>query len=154
MINFFTVLFISVNYIHLVIIISILLIATLIRALDKAFENYKDIKQNLIPKIKYVRKEESTGFIICLLEHSDLFATDLMISVFYTDEFGFEALVGVGYIINVQIDRKIQAVINQPISTYQDILDKLANNDNTVLNKISFRPSITISFLNELKRRN
>lgn len=115
-----------------------------IKETNKNLEN--DIKSLRIPKILRVQKEQGTGLISCLFEDSELFANQLMISVFYIDEYGFEALIGVGYIKTIQSNNKIQAVIDQPVPTYQDILDKLVNNDQIVLEKTIVRPGTPKNF--------
>ncbi len=62
-----------------------------------------------------------------------------------TDENGYECLIAVGNIINIQSDGKIQAMINQSDQLeliYPDIFDRLGNNDNTVKDKIIIQPNI------------
>lgn len=157
---------ISLNLVVIVFIFLVIMIITLLEAVYKAFKQSKKLEseinklqeynqelelaihRRIIPKIVYVKKEETTGFILCLLEKSDLFATDLVISIFYTDEYGFEALIGVGYIKNVQNDGNIQALITQPNEIYQDILDQLASNNQRILDKIVIRPGVSKSSLN------
>lgn len=99
-----------------------------------------------IHKILRVQKEQNTGEILCLFDNSDLFADQLMISVFYRDEYGFEASIGVGYIKSIQSNNKIQAVIDQPVSSYQDILDRLVNNDQLILEQTIVRPGTPKKF--------
>lgn len=133
---------ISLPLVITIVIFTLIVIITLGKAVDKAFKKYKKIKQSLIPRILYAEKEKSKD-VFCLLKESNLFATDLMVSIFYTDENDVERLIGIGYVRNVQTDRKIQVVIDQPISVYQDILDNLSNNNQTVLDKVIVRPGIT-----------
>ena len=140
---------ISLPLVMTIVIFTLIVIITLGKAVDKALKNYKSIKQGLIPKILYAKKEKSTGFIVCLLETTNLLATGLMISFFYRNEYGMEVSIGIGYVKNVQTDGKIQAVIDQPISVYQDILDNLSNNNQTVLDKVIVRPGITKNFFNQ-----
>jgi hypothetical protein len=127
--------------VFVIITVALFAIATLIRALRTALEEYQKVKQSVIPKILRVQKDANNN-IQCLLEASDLFAAQLMISFYYTDEDGFEVLIGEGFVKNVQSDRKIQAILDQPEAGYQKILDKLVNNDFKIIQEVRIRPSI------------
>ncbi len=125
----------------IIVTLSVLIIATLVRALQKALEEYAKMKQSMIPKILRVQKDANNN-IECLLEASDLFAAQLMISFYYTDEDGFEVLIGEGFVKNVQSDQKIQTVLDQPEAGYQNVLDRLANNEDKIIQRIKVKPSI------------
>ncbi|ACK68245.1 conserved hypothetical protein [Rippkaea orientalis PCC 8801] len=145
-------------------VFTLIVIITLFHAAYKAFrytnkleselEEVRETNENLvnevnkwrIPKILRVQKNQNTDFILCLLESSDLFAIKITVSFYYTDEDGFERFIGLGFIENIQTDGKIQAVMNHPFSTYQNILDKLANNDHTVLERTIIRPGTPNDF--------
>ena len=124
-----------------IITMAILAIATLCKALQTALEEYHRVKQNIIPKILRVQKDANNN-IQCLLEASNLFAAQLMISFYYTDEDGFEVLIGEGVVKNVQSDQKIQTVLDQPEAGYQNVLDRLANNEDKIIQRIKVKPSI------------
>lgn len=128
-----------------IITIAILAIATLYKALQTALEEYHRVKQNIIPKILRVQKNANNN-ILCLLEASDLFAPLSMISLYYTDENDFEALIGVGFVESINNEKRIQVVIDEPKITYQNILDKLTNNDLTVMQKTRVSPSVIKKF--------
>ena len=117
---------------------------------DKIRERNKileiEINRRIIPQILVTQKDQNTGEILCLLEYSELFSIDMYISFYHTDVDGFERLIGVGFIQNIQSNGRIQAVIDQPISNYQNILDKLADNNNKVLKQTVIRPGIPRSF--------
>jgi hypothetical protein len=121
--------------------LSVLIIATLVRALQKALEEYAKMKQSMIPKILRVQKDANNN-IECLLEASDLFAAQSMISLYYTDEDDFERLIGVGFVQSINNKKRIQVVIDEPKITYQYILDKLANNDLKVMQQTRVSPSV------------
>ena len=125
----------------IIVTLSVLIIATLVRALQKALEEYAKMKQSMIPKILRVQKDANNN-IECLLEASNLFAAQLMISFYYTDEDGFEVLIGEGFVKNVQSDQKIQTVLDQPEAGYQNVLDRLANNEDKIIQRIKVKPSI------------
>ena len=125
----------------IIVTLSLLIIATLVRALEKALEEYAKMKQSMIPKILRVQKDANNN-IECLLEASDLFAAQSMISLYYTDEDDFERLIGVGFVQSINNKKRIQVVIDEPKITYQYILDKLANNDLKVMQKTRVSPSV------------
>ena len=126
--------------------LALLIIATLMRAVDKAIKEYKKIKHSLIPRITRVRKGQIPGIIVCLLEKSDLFANLMLISCFYTDDDGFENLIGEGYVENIQSDGQIQIVIDQPDFSQQDILNRLVNNDKKILDRTVVKPGTRKKF--------
>lgn len=99
-----------------------------------------EIKQRIIPKILRVQKDANNN-IQCLLEASDLFAAQSIISLYYTDEDDFERLIGVGFVESINNKGRIQVVIDEPEITYQNILDKLANNDLKVIQQTRVSPS-------------
>ncbi|NCR01147.1 MAG: hypothetical protein GPJ11_18025 [Microcystis aeruginosa L211-101] len=129
----------------IIVTLSVLIIATLVRALQKALEEYAKMKQSMIPKILRVQKDANNN-IECLLEASDLFAAESMISLYYTDEDDFERLIGVGSVRYINNKKRIQVVIDEPKITYQNILDKLANNDLKVMQKTRVSPSVIKKF--------
>jgi hypothetical protein len=65
-----------------------------------------------------------------------------MISLYYTDEDDFERLIGVGFVQSINNKKRIQVVIDEPKITYQNILDKLANNDLKVMQQTRVSPSV------------
>ena len=139
---------------------TLLLLFTLIKATDKALneyknlksdyqnlkENYQKLERNQVPKILQVRQDKSTNLIVCLFEDSDLFATDLGVSFYYVDEYGFEVLIGVGYVKTVQNNGKVQVVIDYPDPAYQDIVTRLGNSDSQVIEKTFIRLGIPRNF--------
>lgn len=132
----------------IVVLILLLIIATVVKAISTSIDKNRELQQRLaqplIPKILSVRKYqilESEG-ILCLLERSQLFSIGIFVSCYYKNADGFELLIGTGTIINIQGDGKIQALIDRPTSGYQDILDKLANNDSKVSSKVVIKPTI------------
>ncbi|MEG3436196.1 hypothetical protein V0288_03615 [Pannus brasiliensis CCIBt3594] len=128
--------------VFVIITVAVLAIATLIRALRTAFEEYQKVKQSVIPNILRVQKDGNNN-IVCLLESSNSFSIELLISFYYTDEDGFERLIGEGFVeyINPN-DGRIQAVIDKPQITYQAILDRLASNDVKVIQETRVRPGV------------
>lgn len=127
----------------------LLLVATLTQASYQSVKTAQELSQlqkSVIPKILYVKKEESSKApfqLRCLLGNSALFSNDTCISFYYTDDEGFERLIGMGVVLTVQDNGKVQALLDIPILGYQDILEKLGNNDLTIINRTVVKPNIT-----------
>ncbi len=134
---------ISLDLVIVIGLVFILLILTLIKALDTIVREYQRIENDIIPKIQVVKQDPTTKSPICLLEFSEIFGVNLSISFYYTDEDGFEILIGEGFIKNIQRDGKIQAVLDKPQQDYQEVIDKLANNDQKILEKTVVKPGVT-----------
>lgn len=126
-----------------IIAIMLLAIATLFRALERLFNDYRHLRK---PEVLSVQIDKKTNFIVCLFQNSDLFATDLGVSFYYVDEYNFEVLIGVGYVKTVQSNGKVQVVINCPDPAYQDIVTRLGNCDRQVIEKIFIRLGIPRNF--------
>jgi hypothetical protein len=141
----------------------LLLIATLFSATYKGFDKYKKnkillnnltmlnneleakVNRRWLPKILLAQQPQGkTGVEIeCLLENSELFSNDTFISFYYTGEDKFERLIGTGVVVTVQVNGKIQALMDRRVNGYEDILEKLARNDATILDRTVVKPSIT-----------
>ena len=148
----------------------LLLVATLFSATSKGFNKYKTNKMLLnnltmrnneleakvnrrwLPKILLAQQPQGkTGVEIeCLLENSELFSNDTFISFYYTGEDEFERLIGTGVVVTVQANGKIQALMDRRVNAYQDILEKLARNDATILDRTVVKPSITRDMLRNI----
>ncbi len=139
---------ISLDTFIIIVLILLLIIATVIKAINTLFAEYKELQQRLeqplIPKILSARRYEilEISGILCLLERSQLFSIGIFVSCYYKDTDGFELLIGTGTIINIQGDGKIQALIDRSASSYQDILNKLANNDSQITSRVVIKPTI------------
>lgn len=79
--------------------------------------------------------------VLCVLDSSVLYSHEMLVS-FYAIEDGFEEFLGIGEVINIQEDGKIQVIFSNPIRDIPDVLKRLGNNDATMLKKIMVKPSI------------
>jgi hypothetical protein len=86
---------------------------------------------------------------LCLLEASELFSHDTVASFYYLEEGGFETLIGIGIVINVQDDRRIQVQMTRAAEGSEQIVARLAANDNSALGKVRIKPTVPRSFLEE-----
>ncbi len=152
---------IGIIWLIIIVILVVILIWTLLNAINKLLnqnrqleldlQTEKDDNKNLFseletikfPKITYTKKEENEQ-ILCLLSKSSLFNINQFISVVYQDENGYESLIAVGEIINVQTDGNIQARIQSPsqLRSSRDIFDRLGNNESVIKERIIIKPNI------------
>lgn len=104
---------------------------------------------NILPRIisgmKY-NKEISDEKVLCLLEPSDLYYFGNLVSIYYIDNEEFEILIGYGEVISIQSNKIIQVLINNYNETYSNIINKLAENNATVIKKIIIKPNIPSSY--------
>ncbi len=154
---------ISIDVVIVILLFILLLVATLFSAASKGFNEYKKnkillndltmlnnqleakVNRRCVPRILLAQQPQGkTGVEIeCLLENSELLSNDTVISFYYTGEDKFERLIGTGVVVTVQANGKIQALMDRPVNAYQDILEKLARNDATILDRTVVKPSIT-----------
>lgn len=122
-------------------IISFLMLATLI---DNSIQNFKKVS-NILPRVKQARIPTnlySGAKAILLLEPSDIFAHETLVSVYYLEN-DFERLIGVGFILTIQTNGLIQVLINMAFEEQDDnIWERICRNDITVLSKLHVKPSI------------
>ena len=122
-------------------IVLIFLIMTLINAAYISFQ----LSKPGIPKVILGKKPSSTigkAKAICMLESSELFSYDSLVSFYYIENGNFEQLIGSGNVTNIQDDGKIQVVLEHVIEGQEDIVEKLTNNDKSLLSKTIVKPNL------------
>lgn len=97
-----------------------------------------------LPRVLHARNGPTTPSgsttILLLLEPSDLFGHGSLVSVYHMDSSDFEELIGVGYVRNVQEDRKVQ-VLFECRDPHGDAGSKLSSNDAALLKRVKVKPS-------------
>lgn len=88
---------------------------------------------------------------LCLLEPSEFFSEGILVS-FYYDKENFEQLIGFGEVVNVQDNKIIQAEMIYIFRRYEDIVEKIVNNNFKCLKQIRIKPSIPKKYLSDLWR--
>jgi hypothetical protein len=121
-------------------LIGILLLATLLRAILVA----RTLTQ--LPRVLHARAvalgPDGSSGILLLLDRSELFGHDAVVSVYHVDSSDFEELVGVGHVRNIQEDGKIQILLGERVTAAShDTVNKLALNDAAVLARVKVKPS-------------
>jgi len=123
-----------------VLILSISLILTFGNAAFLTFQNSK----NYLPKVLMGRKSpvNKDSRLLCLLEPSELFSYDSYVSFYYAED-KFERFLGHGYVVNIQDDGHIQVELVGTADGNEEVIERLAQNDKTVLEKIRIKPTVT-----------
>ena len=109
---------------------------------------YYQRTQNILPKL--IRVETIKTEVIWIFEPSELYSNNAIVSLFFDDE-GYERLIGLGYVFNVQEDKHIQILITQWISGQEEIKDKLEANNAQVLKKVIAKPYVNRSYVEILE---
>ena len=137
---------ISLGWVIIIGFFSLIIIVTLGEAAYKSFK----ISKHILPKV-LVGREPYTKTqgekVLCLLEPSELFSHDTLVSFYYIGDENFEQLIGIGTVINIQEDGKIQAVMIHSLDENEEKIKKLAKNDASILRKIRVKPNIPRRYL-------
>lgn len=115
--------------------IACLAILTLIGAVFQSL-----ILKNRLPAVRYVRKAVSGHDLVLLLDPSELFSQNAVVSFYHLGDAGFEQFIGIGSVLNIQEDQRIQVAMSQTVDGYDDVLEGLQQNRSTMLEKIRVKP--------------
>ena len=81
------------------------------------------------------------GVGVLLLDPSDLFSQDAVVSVFSRQN-DFERLIGVGQVLTIQDNGLIQVVVLKDLGSDDKLWERLRSNDATALRDVLVKPSI------------
>lgn len=125
--------------------ILIILILVVVTLANSTYESL-NFGNKILPAILYARKANQKP-LLCLLEPSELFSQDILVSLYFRDEDGFEILVGIGKVKNIQENGKIQIEMLNHDPIYEDIMKKLENNDINIMKRFQVKPHIPDRYL-------
>lgn len=123
--------------------IAILALSTLIVLFDVSHTTY--LANKTLPKVVRgyqpgILSKEGAG--VLLLEPSDLFAIDSVVSIFYREDGGFERLAGMGYVLNIQTNGFIQVLLPRDGDADQTLFARLANCEKGFLENTIVKPTV------------
>jgi len=124
------------------------LLGTLTVTFFKAARETFRARGSALPRVQVVVEAPShiSGEgVIMLLEPSDLFSHNTLVSFYLCSGDGFERFMGIGKFRHVQENGKIQAEVLD--WEREDILTKLKRNDVTVLRRILVKPSVPDTYI-------
>jgi len=129
-----------------ILIVCLLFILTFANVAYKTFSRFK----HPLPKVIAGRKPPtylSDTKALCLLEPSEFFSHNMLVSFYFIDEDNFERLIGIGEVINIQEDSKIQVLLRFPTPGHEEKIASLIKNDRTILHKLLVKPSIPRNYM-------
>lgn len=102
----------------------------------------------ILPKVIYVKdppKAFSNAFALFLLEPTTLLSHDSVVSIYFLED-DVEKLVGIGKVINIQNDLKVQVLVlqNYDFGTKAEVIKQ---NSKDELKKLIIKPSIPSLYL-------
>ncbi|PYT04252.1 MAG: hypothetical protein DMF60_15840, partial [Acidobacteria bacterium] len=106
------------------------------------------------PRIRTVLKPPKQGKnapLLCIVEPSDLFYHDALVSIYCTDQFDVEHLIGIGNVVIIQDDGLIQVELILPIETQREVVELLSNNNAGTLQRTKVRPNIPRRYFGALQ---
>ena len=124
-------------------IIIVILYSTARKAYSKSMVGLPKVIHQFKTPPRYPEYPKSIGLV---LEPSNLYAIDTVVSIYFKEEH-HEALIGVGFIENIQENGFIQ-IIAFPDDTYlESIWNRVCQNDSLACEKISVKPSVPKRFI-------
>lgn len=119
----------------------------LIVFIDASYKSFK-INKNILPEVIYVKPYfmKNKEIHLFLLTTSDLFSNEMLVSFYYYND-GYEQLIGIGRVFNIQDDNKIQVLLEYTFEGHKEKLEEIFKNNKIFLNKIKIKPSISYSML-------
>jgi len=127
----------------------VILILTLGNAAYEAFK----ISKHVLPMVLVGKKPPTqipAAKLLCLLEPSELFSHDTLVSFYYIGDENFEQLMGIGIVVNIQEDGKIQVVMIYALDGYEEKIEKLVQNDAGILKRTRVKPNIPKTYLDKM----
>ena len=134
----------------MVIVASTLGAAVLLTLAHMAYSAIQELSGRL-PRVIYSQK--GTGAfenhpVVCLLEQSELFSHGVAVSFYFKGAGEFEVLIGIGLVLNIQDDRRIQVGLNQVATGQQDTVTKLQENNSDTLQRLLVKPNVPALVMN------
>ena len=130
-----------------ILIIFWIIVMTLVDTLFRISKLSKRILPRVLnTKMLFTSTEEQK--VLCLLEPSEFFSHDILVSFYYVDDDNFERFIGVGKVLNIQEDGIIQVTIDYTSQGSDEIITKLAESNAGVLKKIRVKPTIPRTYFN------
>jgi len=121
-----------------ILIILVLVIITLFAATYESFNS----RQKILPSILYSRREPNQ-LLKCLLEPSELFSQNSLVSFYFYNDDDFEVLIGIGKVESIHENNgKIQIELQSYDPNQEDLINSLGNNDTTAKSKVLIKPNI------------
>lgn len=134
---------IKLNIFLMVAFVFLAIVLILLRAL---YDANADTKVNL-PKIRKIleppRSYENASALL-LVDPSNFLSHDLFVTLFIQED-DYEQLVGIGFVINIQNDKKAQVALLKNDES-EELINQLKNNRKHDLERLLLKPSVPKAF--------
>ena len=134
----------------MVIVASTLGAAVLLTLIHMAYSAIQELSGRL-PRVIYSSKGVGAFKnypVVCLLEQSELFSHGVAVSFYFKGVEEFEVLIGIGHVLNVQEDRRIQVGLNRVVEGQEATVSKLQGNNSDTLQRLIVKPSVLAPVMN------
>lgn len=146
------------DYVVVIVILFVAIIFILLKVISVIHKDLNtSVTENLALKkpkkikvisVKTPPKFYSDDYALFIVDPTPLLSFDSLVTVFYLDD-GVEKLVGVGKVINIQEDKKVQIIIIND-HDFEEKLNKLMNNSLEDIGKLVIKTSIPNSILQNI----
>ncbi len=136
--------FVPMNVFIVCVFVAMIIIGILLRAAFEASSN----STLILPKVRKIL-DAPAGYknysALFLVDPSNFLSHDSTVSIYSIDD-DFEQFIGLGVVINVQNDKKIQIVVLNAEDS-QSLIDSLKSNKRHDLDRLVLKPTIPKAFL-------
>ena len=132
---------------NIAVVMMLLMFVILVVVIRAAYDANIDSTVSL-PKVRTVIEPPATyrdASALLLLDPSELLSHDSIVSVYYLDG-GIERLSGIGKVINIQSDKKIQVILIKE-AEFSEKVEALKANNPEDLSKLIVKPSVPSFYL-------
>jgi hypothetical protein len=125
------------------VLIFLLMLLLIFGSLNAAYKAHKGAAHQL-PRVLQGMDPFAgmSAVLMCYLEPSELFSHGIAVAFYNVNPQGFEVLVGIGTVINVQDDGKIQVAMTSSITGHEDFVNQLRQNNAEALRTTRVKPSV------------
>lgn len=138
---------IPILYVIIFIIIVIFTVFSLIGAIKNLSEKIKQTERDLVKFPEIIKVMTEGGSCICLLTNSKLFSYGVYASFYKSDDDGFEDILCIGTVSNIQDNGLIQIKINYWNESYEDEKRSMEQSNSSLLKRIIVKPTLPADFL-------
>ena len=129
-------------------IVSVVLLIIIWLLIDVVRRLLAKTGQTLPEVVTALSSNGLTNRPILILEESDLFGHQAIVTVYYTNDSNIELQVGSGHVSTIQTDRRIQVEVTQWVRAHEAVLNDVKRAAPDTLKRILVKPTATYDDLN------
>jgi|GEM_PF-4489943 len=109
------------------------------KEVSKDYENYK---KNIIVSPEVISVKSSEDQILLYLKPSEFFSENMLVSIYYSDETGFEDLIGFGIVVNIQQNKNIHVELYNYLEAKKESIERIVQ-DTAILDRVIIKSHIS-----------